>query len=81
MNALSLYAPLIGLLLAIFGMIRVLMRSGVDFGRGVNLQTEEEDTADRAALWRALSSPAGRVDLLAFILGVATLVIFIGSIS
>ena len=80
MNALSQYAPLLGLLLAIFGIIRVLMRSGVDFGSGMNLQTEQKDSADRAAMWSALLSPTGRVDLGAIVLGIAIIVIFIGSI-
>lgn len=81
MNALSQYAPLIGLLLVIFGICRVLMRSGIEFGRGMNLQTEHRNSVDLAAVWSALFSPTGRVDLGAIVLGVVIILIFIASIG
>ena len=82
LNQVALYAPYIGGSLVTFGLVRILMRSEVDFSRGTaDVHSQQKLEADRAAIWNAIWSPTGRFDLVAMVLGLAVIFFFVASIS
>ena len=81
LNQVALYAPYLGGLLFTFGIVRIFIRSDVDFGSGISdAKGKQRNSDDRGAIWNALWSRTGRFDLAAMGLGLAIILIFIASI-
>ena len=81
--SLLLYAPYVGASLMIFGIVRVLIRSEVDFSNmgPTSLRTSDQNAESNRAIWRALFSKAGRFDLCVIAAGFIIILFFVASLG
>jgi hypothetical protein len=81
MATLQLYAPLLGIVVFIFGAIRIFIRSDITDGGQGPFSANANSQVGFSMLLRALANPANRIDLAIVGIGLLVLAGFVISIS